>query len=137
MREDAKIRRKIPLRYLVITVFCLIVSVIYSRFSHGIHSFWMKYLALWPFVLGFVPALLEAAELFPFGKNRDRGEKAEVVKDIYRFGIAAVTVSSFLKGVLEIAGTDSFYPSVLLYAGGVMLLCGAVGLLIVSNRKDH
>ena len=136
MQEDAKLRRKIPLRYLAVTLFCLIVSVIYSRFSHGIHSFWMRYLALWPLLLGFVPALLEAADLFPFGKDRDRGEKADVVKDIYRFGIAAVTVSSFLKGVLEIAGTDSFYPSVLLYAGAVMLLCGAVGLLLVLNKKD-
>ena len=136
MREDVKIRRKIPLRYLAITVFCLIVSVIYSRFSHGIHSFWMRYLALWPLVFGLVPALLEAADLFPFGKDRDRGERAEAVKDIYRFGIAAVIVSSFLKGVLEIAGTDSVYPSVLLYAGGVMLLCGAVGLLLVLNKKD-
>ena len=137
MQESVKKRREIPLRYLAITVFCFIVSVIYGRFSHGIHSFWMKYLALWPFVFGFVPALLEAADLFPFGKNRERGEKSEVFKDIYRFGIAAVTVSSFLKGVLEIAGTDSFYPSALLYAGGVMLLCGAVGFLLVSNRKDH
>ena len=166
MQESVKKRREIPLRYLAITVFCFIVSVIYGRFSHGIHSFWMQYLALWPLILGLIPVLLAAAGIFPLGKkgggetneSRDpqglvrRGQEAadgpaeraevsdkasssEVLKDIYRFGIAAVTVSSFLKGVLEIAGTDSVYPSVLLYAGAVMLLCGAAGVLVFSKRK--
>lgn len=168
MQESVKKRREIPLRYLAITVFCFIVSVIYGRFSHGIHSFWMQYLALWPLILGLIPALLAAAGIFPFWEKRvgetnessdsrglvRRGQEAadgpvgraevfdeasvsEVLKDIYRFGIAAVTVSSFLKGVLEIAGTDSVYPSVLLYAGAVMLLCGAVGVLVFSKRKKH
>ena len=56
------------------------------------------------------------------------------MKDIYRFGTAAVTVASFLKGVLEIAGTDSFYPDVLRYAGAVMLVCGAAGFFFVRHR---
>ena len=145
MQEGAKNRRKIPVRYLAVTVFCLIVSVIYDHFSHGIHSFWMQYLALWPFLLGFVPALLEAAGLFPFKKGKREGSGTEetvdagieVLRDIYRFGIAAVTVAGFLSGVLEIAGTDSFYPEALLYAGAVMLLCGAVGYLVLLHRNKH
>ena len=69
MQESVKKRREIPLRYLAITVFCFIVSVIYGRFSHGIHSFWMQYLALWPLILGLIPALLAAAGIFPLGKK--------------------------------------------------------------------
>lgn len=145
MREDAKKRRKMPVRYLTVTVFCLIVSVVYGHFSHGIRSFWMQYLALWPFIFGLIPSALEAAGVLPFGRKGTEGsaeaavsgEKTEVLKDIYRFGIAAVTVASFLNGVLEIAGTDSFYPEVLLYAGAVMLLCGAAGVIFVSLRKEQ
>ena len=105
MREDKSTGRKILVRYLAITAFCLLVSVIYGHFSHGIR------------------------DTIP-----DESGAGEVMKDIYRFGIAAVTVSSFLKGVLEIAGTDSFYPDVLRYAGAVMLVCGAAGFFFVRHR---
>ena len=52
MQEDKIIRRKVLVRYLAVTVFCLLVSLIYGLFSHGIRSFWMNWLALWPLVLG-------------------------------------------------------------------------------------
>lgn len=133
MREDIKKRRSLAVRYLAITAFCLIASVIYSFFSHGIHSFWMRYLALWPFVFGAVPSVLSAAGVlsFPEGIN-----VSEYCRDIYRFGIAALTVASFLKGVLEIAGTDSIYPAVLLYAGAAMLVIGAPGLFFFGRRRS-
>ena len=145
MQEDVKKHRKIPVRYLAVTVFCLIVSVIYGRFSHGIRSFWMQYLALWPFLFGLVPSLLQAAGLFPFKKKSGEGQDpeagdpagAEILKDIYRFGIAALTAASFLSGVLEIAGTDSFYPEALMYAGAVMLVCGAAGVLFLLHRNTR
>ena len=60
MREDKSTGRKILVRYLAVTAFCLLVSVIYGHFSHGIRSFWMSWLALWPLVLGVVPAALTA-----------------------------------------------------------------------------
>ena len=134
MQEDKIIRRKVLVRYLAVTDFCLLVSLIYGLFSHGIRSFWMNWLALWPLVLGAVPAALSAAEIFPFKDAPDENGAGEVMKDIYRFGIAAVTVASFLKGVLEIAGTDSVYPDVLRYAGIVMLVCGAAGFFFVRYR---
>lgn len=134
MQEDKITRRKVLVRYLAVTVFCLLVSLIYGLFSHGIRSFWMNWLALWPLVLGAVPAALSAAEIFPFKDASDENGAGEVMKDIYRFGTAAVTVASFLKGVLEIAGTDSVYPDVLGYAGIVMLMCGAAGFFFVRYR---
>ena len=51
-------------------------------------------------------------------------------KDMYRFGIASVTAASFLKGALEIAGTDSLYPNLLLFVGILLLLIGAVFYLL-------
>ena len=149
MQDDVRKSGKILYRYLAIAIFCLIVSVVYGHFSHGIHSFWMRCLALWPLVFGAVPALLEEREVFPFRKKRTDGRKSaegadyenittdsavDILKDIYRFGIAAVTAASFLNGVLEIAGTDSFYPDVLFFAGIVMLICGAAGVLFLLHK---
>ena len=84
------------------------------------------------------------------GGRRDRGRKEEgrtregqesmdretggIPRDIYRFGIAALTCASLLKGILEIAGTDSVFADLLLAAGFVMLLAGAAGYLMAVRK---
>lgn len=161
MQERKRIVRKILVRYAAVTAFCGIFSIIYNHFSHGIHSVWMSGLAAWPFILGLVPAVLLNRILFPAGESQtgdperkssgraseegqgEDGEQpapppVEILKDVYRFGIAAVTAASCLKGVLEIAGTDSVYPDLLFYAGLAMLIVGAGGVLFpaAGSRKN-
>lgn len=160
MQERKRTVRKILVRYATVTAFCGIFSIIYNHFSHGIHSVWMSGLAAWPFILGLVPAVLLNRILFPAGEaqtgdpernswgrasedghGEDREQtvrpQVEILKDVYRFGIAAVTAASCLKGVLEIAGTGSVYPDLLLYAGFAMLIVGAGGVLFpaAGSRK--
>lgn len=161
VREDDYIKdlrrrqRGVLLRYLAVSIFCLLFFAVYSHFSHGIQSFWMTFLFAWPLVLGGVPAVLilggilsdteeEAARNNTIG-NADQKKKKEesysetlrqlwksggMQKDLYRFGIASVTAASLLKGILEIAGTDSLYPNLLLIAGILLLLTGAVFYLL-------
>ncbi len=161
MQERKRIVRKILVRYAAVTAFCGIFSIIYNHFSHGIHSVWMSGLAAWPFILGLVPAVLLNRILFPAGESQtgaperkssgraseegqgEDGEQpapppVEILKDVYRFGIAAVTAASCLKGVLEIAGTGSVYPDLLFYAGLAMLIVGAGGVLFpaAGSRKN-
>jgi hypothetical protein len=57
--------------------------------------------------------------------------------DIWRFGIAALTAAGLLKGILEIAGTESIYPDVLLAGGGLMLAAGAVLYLMLLRAKHE
>lgn len=115
MKESA---RKTCLCYLGTAVFCAVFSRIYGHFSHEIRSPWMTWLFLWPLAGGYLPALLQAVGILPvFSGWRT---------DLYRFGIAAGSTASLLKGILEIAGTDSFYPDLLLYAGIAMLAAGAI-----------
>lgn len=108
-------------RYIGIAVFCAVFSLIYNLFSHGIHSPFMSWLFAWPLVLGGLPAGLAALGFLPPADAAGEG-----TKDLWRFGIAAVTVASMLKGILEIAGNDSVYTNVLMAAGVVMLAAGAV-----------
>ncbi len=161
MQERKRTVRKILVRYAAVTAFCGIFSIIYNHFSHGIHSVWMSGLAAWPFILGLVPAVLLNRILFPAGESQtgaperkssgraseegqgEDGEQpapppVEILKDVYRFGIAAVTAASCLKGVLEIAGTGSVYPDLLFYAGLAMLIVGAGGVLFpaAGSRKN-
>ncbi|MDO5133326.1 MAG: hypothetical protein Q4D81_10130 [Eubacteriales bacterium] len=67
-------------------------------------------------------------------EDEEKEEKGWFGPDLYRFGIAALTVASLLTGILEIAGTDSDYPGFLRMAGAGMLAAGAL-LMIVSRRR--
>lgn len=107
----------------MISIFCLVFSSIYNEFGHGVNSFYMTFLFLWPllgvvlylvmFILNFVPSRITI--------NAVNG------------GIAALTSGSLVKGILEIAGTSSDYEIVFFIIGIGMILIGAIDL--IKNSK--
>lgn len=109
--------------YLPVTLFCLLFFLIYDRFSHGVRSPYMTWLFLWPFALGLLPGL--ALRLFSRLPRQGR-----LSADLYHPGVAAVTVSSLLRGIFDIAGTASDYQAWLMIFGGAMLLCGVAAYII-------
>lgn len=108
--------------YLPVTLFCLVVFLVYDRFSHGVRSPYMTWLFLWPFALGLLPSLV--LRLFPRMPRQKR-----LSANLYHPGVAAVTVSSLLRGVFEIAGTASEYQTRLMLFGGILLVCGGLAYL--------
>lgn len=122
-------------RYILIALFCAVFSAVYSVFSHGIRSFWMTFLFLWPLLTGGLPALLQRMGVLPWFEAGE-GTGAGLQSDLRHFGTAALTAASLLKGILEIAGTDSVYPDVLLWAGAVMYVAGWLFCLI-GLRRGH
>lgn len=137
MAEEQKRYKKILIRYLLISAFCAVFYLIYNRFAHEVHSPWMTWLFAWPLVLGAFPAALEYLGILPGTGSgfRNRPEIGGQQKDIYRFGIAALTVASLLKGILKIAGTDSIYAGYLLYAGILMAAGGAVSYFAAIRKS--
>ena len=109
--------------YLPAAVFCLIFFLVYDRFSHGVRSPYMTYLFLWPLVLGLIPSLI--LQLFPHIRRQKR-----ISANLYHAGVAAVTVSSLLRGIFEIAGTASDYQVWLMTAGGILLISGLFAYVI-------
>lgn len=111
--------------YFGVTVFCGIFYLVYDRFSHGVHSPYMTWLFAWPLVLGVFPGLCWKWQ----GRIPEPGR---IPLNLYHSGVAAVTVSSMLRGIFEIAGTSSVYQGWLMRAGFAML-CGAV-ILYCAER---
>lgn len=126
--------------YICVTLFCLVFYLIYNIFSHGVHSPYMTYLFAWPLVLGVLPSgVMWGVYRCGNQKSKDDGRKgsAEVSEtgvEIWRAGVAAVTVSSCLRGIFEIAGTASVYQEWLMAAGAVMLVVGAA--LVIKKRLE-
>ena len=112
--------------YLGVTVFSLVFFLIYDRFSHGVRSPYMTWLFAWPLILGFLPSLV----YWRFTGIRRQGRLSA---NLYHSGVAALTVSSMLRGIFEIAGTYSDYHEWLKYAGGIMLLGGIIAYVLQRN----
>ena len=109
--------------YGAVSIFCLILFIIYDRFSHNVRSPFMTWLFLWPFLLGVLPALL--LQVFPLLPR-----PSFFSRNAYNSGVAAVTVSSMLRGIFEIAGTASVLQTGLMIAGFAMILAGLVSYVI-------
>lgn len=108
--------------YVGVSVFCLVFYLVYDQFSHGVRSPYMTWLFAWPFLLGVLPGMVFRR----FPKVRRPGR---FTVNLYNSCVAAVTVSSLLRGIFEIAGTASDYQQRLMYAGGAMLFLGIAAYL--------
>ena len=114
------------------TLFCLLFYMIYNLFSHGVHSPFMTFLFVWPLVLCVFPcALFLAAPGIP--------GPSLLCTLVWNTGAAAVTVSSLLRGVFDIAGNSSVYQVIMMAAGFVMLFIGlilyAAGIILLKSHK--
>ena len=114
--------------YAGVTMFCLAFSTIYARYSHNVSSDYMTYFFVCPLLLGCVPALL-------LMKVSEIGKLGRISYNAYHSGVAALTVSSMLRGIFEIAGTSSEFQTYLTYAGLVMAGVGILFLLLEIGTR--
>lgn len=114
------------------TLFCLLFYLIYNMFSHGVHSPYMTFLFAWPLTLCVIPCVL-------FLTVRRIPGPSLLSFLIWNTGAAAVTVSSLLRGVFEIAGNSSVYQEIMMAAGFIALLGGFImyltGTFLIKKTK--
>lgn len=78
----------------------------------------MTFLFAWPLVLCVIPFALLLFSPLP--------APSLISSLLWNTGAAAVTVSSLLRGVFEIAGNSSVYQEMLMEAGCILLLAGLI-----------
>lgn len=114
------------LAYGAVTVFTLVANSIYALFAHGVSSAAMTYMFLYPLIGGVLPALL----LWLLASRGVPVPRSRAAQNLYNAGFAALTVSSFLQGVFEIAGTASDYTLVIrLMGAGLVVAAVPAGLI--------
>jgi len=115
--------------YLVTTLFLIAFNAIYSLFGHGVSSPYMSYAFAFSLVLGvggFI--LLGLLKL----KNR-------IAYNLCNAGIATLTVGSVLRGVIEIAGADTFYPTIYFLVGSLFVVISGLIYLyqwMLTKKKN-
>jgi hypothetical protein len=116
--------------YLAVSVVCGIVTTVYALFGHGVRSDAMDFMFLYPLIGGFVIKILSALVVGDYSRGSKR-----VGVNLYNSGLAALTCGALLRGIVEIAGTDSVYIRWFFVAGWVMAACGAVSVLVRTHPQ--
>lgn len=116
--------KKSVLVYSEVTIFLIILNYIYSLFSHNISSSYMTYMFVYPLIGGVFVNLL-----IIINKKITEIKLFYIAKSILNYGIATLIVGSFIKGVFEIAGTDSIYLVYYFYIGIILIIIGFLLIL--------
>lgn len=121
--------------YLILAFAAVLTDNIYALFGHGVRSASMTWMFLYPLLGGALVYLL--IELLIPRLSAAAGFRLSC--NLYNSGIALLTVGNFLRGILEIAGTESAYVPVFSIAGWGFAAAGMVRFLSASfrRRKDY
>ena len=114
--------------YFCISMFCAVFGGIYEIFSHGVYSNYMMYAFLFPLIGGTLYNLI----LYSLRLRLQRG----LSLIFYNTGIAALTIGSIVRGILDIYGTDNILANVYRYAGVVFVFLGVV-FYALDRRGQH
>jgi hypothetical protein len=121
--------------YLILSVLAIVIDKVYGIFGHGVHSTAMTWMFLYP-LLGGALFYFIILMLMP---NITKFAGYRVFLNAFNSGIATLTIASFLKGIFEIAGTNS--PHLVYYyaAGGIFIAAGLIIMLIIviNQNKVH
>ena len=118
--------KKSIISYFIVTIFLILLNYIYSIFSHNVSSNYMTYMFIYPLVTGILVSIF-----ILINKNISKLKSFYIGKSILNYGIAIMVFRIFMKGVFEIAGTDSNYLIYYFYMGLILILVSSI-LLIYS-----
>ena len=121
--------QKLRNRYALAALGCLVFAFIYELFSHGVYSPFMLFAFLPPLLFGAVPSAI-------LGAAPKRTLPGVVSRNLYHSGLAAFTVGSLFRGVLEIYGTTSRLEAVY-WAVGTLLMLSAAGMYLVERWEKN
>lgn len=131
--EDSRYStRSTVIIFVLLSILTVTVYKVYSFFGHGVSSDAMTWMFLYPLLYGALFYLVTGS-LLP-RMNRFTGYR--LFYNLYNAGIATITVGSFQKGIMEIAGTDSRYLKLFYGIGYALLGAGIlIFLFLCANYK--
>jgi hypothetical protein len=130
-RNNENQLRKTILTYLILSVTSVVIDKVYGIFSHGVDSKSMTWMFLYPLLGG-------ALMYFIIGRLIPHITKLagyRVFFNIHNSGIATLTLASLLKGILEIAGTNSPYLEYYYMGGGILIAVGLFIMLVMAVKR--
>jgi hypothetical protein len=133
MRSNKKQLRKIVRVYLISAAVAIVVDKVYGIFGHGVDSAAMTWMFLYP-LLGGVLFYFLIERIVP---NIVKFAGFRVFLNVHNSGIATLTLASLLKGIFEIAGTNSPYLLYYYMLGGGFIAVGLIIMLFIVINQNR
>jgi len=107
--------------YTAVIAVCAAITNIYALFGHGKRSDYMDLMFVCPLICGLIFCVICRIEK---GFSR-RGA------NLFHSGTAAITAGLMLKGIMEIAGTDSAFIKYFWLSGAALII---IGIILVKTN---
>ena len=120
---DINYFKKQSIIYLIISILCLIIGIIYELLSHNVYSIYMQFALVIPLIFGFILSLI----IYIVKPSKLPNH---ISINLYNAAIATITIFSFIKGVLDIYGTTNSLINVYIIVSIILIL-----LSIITNLK--
>lgn len=112
--------------FFAISVFCIVFTLIYERFSYGKYSLAMRAMFLIPLVMGVIPALWRLWQRKSYPEHR-------YAVYFWNTAIALFINGALMKGIIEISGRFTSYDKMYYIIGAICVICSVV-LSVLSNQ---
>lgn len=116
--------------YIIISIVCALFGAIYEHFGHGVYSYFMIYAFLFPLAGGALPMIILTRVI----KIKYPGT---VSRYSYNSGIAALTVGSLFKGVLDIYGTSNSLVAMYWTAAVIFIVISIIAYTIQIKKSKQ
>lgn len=117
--------------YLVLSIMAVLVDKIYAIFGHGVHAASMT----WMFMYLLMGGTLFYLIIKYFLRRIPQYKGYRVFFNLYNSGIAALTVGSLFKGIIEIAGSSSVYTKIFFVFGWACIFLSFVILSLITFKN--
>lgn len=121
--------RKVIITYFVISILCFVINIIYSKFGHGVTSNYMTYMYLIPIFFGVGLFLILRIFKLPFFNRFEF--------NIYNAGVSTLIIGSLVHGILEIAGTNTFFQDIYLIVSLILILIAISEYLVITVHNKN
>ncbi|KZL89282.1 hypothetical protein CLMAG_55050 [Clostridium magnum DSM 2767] len=132
-KNNEKQLRKTIWAYLILSVVAIVVDKVYGIFAHGVDSAAMTWMFLYPLLGGALFCFI-IQRLIP---HITKFTGCRVFLNVHNSGIATLTFASLLKGIFEIAGTNSTYLVYYYMTGGVFIAASLIIMLIMALNRNR
>ena len=134
-RLSRRLYIKTAITYCAVSILCIVITNVYALFGHGARSGCMDFMFLYP-LLGGSLVFMAAAMLTPVLHGR-MSAGSRMGYNLYNSGIASLTAAAMLKGIMEIAGTDSMWIQYIKILGIGLLVFAVACMIVVSLKRKR
>ena len=113
--------------YFIFAVITAVFGAVYEIFSHEVYSYFMIYAFAFPLAGGTLPYLL-------IGLSKKVLLPPKPCRYLYNSAVAALTVGSIFKGILDIYGTTSPLTKVYWISATVLFLLSINSYILSKNK---